>query len=445
MPRPTDRPLARAQAHLAGGRLAEAIGAFRAVLAIDSWHLEARLGLAMARTQRGERDEAVDELVEAAAACTEAERHVDALSLYGKALSLAPERSEVHLDVAFVESAMGWHDAAVARVEGLADGYMSEGRMEEAAELLRFLASWTADGEESPAPLASTETVVCATVLLRPDGTLMFPDDDGESAPERTLQRAVSAPIVLDEIELDPDPDPDPDMVTHVTHPPPPPRRSREERAEAMAFEARPTIVLTTTPPPRAPARTMEEAPTRVERLPGKLRLERAPRPGARPTTSAPTRPSAPTRRATPPRGPAPSRAPGSSIVVGPGRVIAPGSASSADAPGSANAPSSAHASRTPGSASAPGTPRAPSTSRAPGSASAPNTARPTTTKPRSSDRPNPLADLLRQRAGLGAGGAPRSTKIRATEPIAIRRGWPEVEEEVTQRHRRPELRRPLR
>ncbi|MCA9710268.1 MAG: hypothetical protein KDK70_30795, partial [Myxococcales bacterium] len=53
---------------------------------------------------------------------------------------------------------------------------------------------------------------------------------------------------------------------------------------------------------------------------------------------------------------------------------------------------------------------------------------------------PNPVVERLRARAGLGdAAGRPRSTRIRATEPIMMRpplRTRPE--EEVTMRFRRP-------
>lgn len=261
MSRPTDKPMARAQAHLEAGRFAEAAGAFRAVLAIDSSMLAARLGLADALVARGQRGVAVDGLVEAAERCAEHEQHEPALALYGKALALAPARVELHLDMAVVEHAMDRQYAAIARVEGLAERYMSMGRTDEAAELLRFAASWE-EGEEHegeptieeleveeatvvarnpllppraprPAPQVHTETVVCATVLVRPDGSLWFANEASAGVPaideaELTVARAVSAPIVLDEIE-----EVDPDMVTHVAATP---------RAKAAAAPARPVV-----------------------------------------------------------------------------------------------------------------------------------------------------------------------------------------------------------
>ncbi len=207
--RPSDKPMARAQAHLASGRFAEAMGAFRAALAIDASALSARLGLAEAMAARGNRAEAITGLLEAAEKHAELGQHAQALSLYGKALVLDPQRVALHLDVAVVERAMGRHAAAVARVEGLAEHYMNEGRTDEAAELLRFAATWDETIEEiepepedfgavSPgrAPQATSETVICATVLIRPDGTLLFgprPSPGPSPAPRSATPAAAAA------------------------------------------------------------------------------------------------------------------------------------------------------------------------------------------------------------------------------------------------------------
>jgi hypothetical protein len=160
-PRPVDIPMARAQAHLAGGRYPQAIGAFRAVVAIDSRVEGAHLGLADALTAQGRRYEAVEELVAAAQAFTTCEAHAGAMSLLDKALVLDPDRVELHLDLAMLEEALGRHDAAVTRVEGLAERYMDEGRTDEAAELLRFLTTWGQDDEaERDEPVAPAPVVV---------------------------------------------------------------------------------------------------------------------------------------------------------------------------------------------------------------------------------------------------------------------------------------------
>lgn len=281
MTRPTDKPMARAQAHLAAGRFPEAIGAFRAVLAIDASMLAARLGLADAFVARGQRSFAVDGLVEAAEQCTEHGRHEPALVLYGKAIELAPNRMELQLDMAMVEHAMDRQYAAIDRVEGLAERYMSMGRTDEAAELLRFAASWEEadEGEPTieeleveeatvvarnpllpartprPAPQLHTETVVCATVLVRPDGSLWFANEASSG-----MARAVSAPIVLDELEID---EADPDMVTRVAAAKP----VRTVQARPVTSQARPIVsghqpaaplarpVVSSARPPAPPAR----------------------------------------------------------------------------------------------------------------------------------------------------------------------------------------------
>ncbi|MEM7157221.1 MAG: hypothetical protein AAF799_30490 [Myxococcota bacterium] len=179
MARLSEKPMARAQAHLAAGRYAEAVGGFRATLWIDPTLVGAHVGLAHALAGRGRRGEAVTGLVAAAEACAGSRRPTDALCLYATALSLEPTRDDLHLDIATVEESMGRHDAAVERIEALAERYFDAGRTEEAIEVLRFMSSWTAAEPSRPiataveAPAASSETVICATVLLRPDGTLM--------------------------------------------------------------------------------------------------------------------------------------------------------------------------------------------------------------------------------------------------------------------------------
>ncbi|MCX4242762.1 tetratricopeptide repeat protein [Paraliomyxa miuraensis] len=142
MPRPTDRPLARAQAHLSAGRHAEAIGAFRAALGIDPSDMRARMGLVKALVARGRRSDAAEGLVATARDCV-ARRELDlALDLLGRALQLDPHRLELHVDVAMVERSLGRTEQALMRIESLAEHYMSTGRTEDAAGLLRFAASW---------------------------------------------------------------------------------------------------------------------------------------------------------------------------------------------------------------------------------------------------------------------------------------------------------------
>lgn len=277
MTRPTDKPMARAQAHLAAGRFPEAIGAFRAVLAIDASMLAARLGLADAFVARGQRSLAVDGLVEAAERCVEHGRHEPALALYGKAIALAPSRMELQLDMAMVEHAMDRQYAAIDRVEGLAERYMSMGRTDEAAELLRFAASWEEadEGEPTieeleveeatvvarnplpparstprPAPPLHTETVVCATVLVRPDGSLWFANEARTGGP------------AVDEA--------DPDMVTRIAAAKP--VRAAAPLARPVVASARPPAppARPPAPPTRPVASPVRSAAPSVERVPAR-------------------------------------------------------------------------------------------------------------------------------------------------------------------------------
>ncbi|MCA9651409.1 MAG: tetratricopeptide repeat protein, partial [Myxococcales bacterium] len=184
MSSPTDKPLARAQAHLASARYAEAAGAFRAVLHIDPREFQAHFGLADALVARGQRAEAIEGLIQAAEACGQQDDHAAALTLYGKALSIDPGRLELHLDVAIAEAALGRDEAAQARLENLAEIYMQAGRTDEAAEVFRFIASWEEEEVEEeleelatpatttarhtavPMQIPTSETVVIPTILI---------------------------------------------------------------------------------------------------------------------------------------------------------------------------------------------------------------------------------------------------------------------------------------
>ncbi|MEM6992633.1 MAG: tetratricopeptide repeat protein, partial [Myxococcota bacterium] len=144
----TDKPMARAADHLAAGRYPQAIGAYRAVIGIDPDEYSAHVGIAEAEAARGNAEQGIDTMLEAAAAYAEQENHVAALALFGHALGMDPSRLEVHLDVAICESAAGHHDAAIERCEALAEMYLRAGRRDEAEEIFRFAASWE-PGEDS--------------------------------------------------------------------------------------------------------------------------------------------------------------------------------------------------------------------------------------------------------------------------------------------------------
>lgn len=239
--------MARAQAHLAYARYPQAIGAFRAVVGIDPTVVPARLGLADALYALGRRDEAVSGLVEAAETLSELEAYRDALSLVGRAMALAPDRLELHVDAAMVEEAMGEHDAALGRMEGLADRYMDEGRTDEAAELLRFVATWGEDEDQqsqeeeveaAPSELPWQQAVITGATVIARNPLLDFPEvyepesvqvpvesdtvvrlrfeseeHDRIAEQETTVARPPSAPVPAATIE-----EPDADMVTQVAN-----------------------------------------------------------------------------------------------------------------------------------------------------------------------------------------------------------------------------------
>ena len=160
---PTALPLARATQHLAAHRLPEATGAFRAVLSIDPNEHRAYLGLADCAYARGAVDEAVDDLVGAALDYAERNLHEGAFALLTKALAFAPQRLELHIDIAELEAATGRIELAKARLRNLAWAYRQAGGFEEAEAVLEVVAGWEA---------AETTAENAAPELVRVDSTL---------------------------------------------------------------------------------------------------------------------------------------------------------------------------------------------------------------------------------------------------------------------------------
>jgi Tetratricopeptide repeat len=217
-PFPVDLPMARAQAHLAGARYPQALGAFRAAIAIDPKVAAAHLGLADALVAQGRRSEAVEGVVAAAEVFATRDEHADAICLLDKALALDPSRVELHLDLAMLEEAMGRHDAAVMRVEWLAERYMDEGRTDEAVELLRFLTSWCAnDMVPQHTALITGATVIARNPLLfapEPPSFTPEPDLEPDLESETTVAHVPSSPLLIAALE-----EPDPDSVTRIADP----------------------------------------------------------------------------------------------------------------------------------------------------------------------------------------------------------------------------------
>lgn len=261
-------PLARAHAHLAGNRFSEAVGAYRATLSVDPEIAAAHFGLANALNALGRSEEAVEGLVGAAEAFSTRGEHEVAVRLLLEAMAIDPRRMELHLDVAMVEEAMGNHDAAVARMEGLADRYMDDGRFEEAGELLRLLASWDeeARGDDEPVPVAPVYDVapVAAEQDPGPRNTVLI---TGETViafdPLLMARLAAVAPVREPEVDME-------SRVTLV-------HGGAQRSAPAAAAKPMAAPVVTATPRPAASARRPPQArPDVVERLRARAGLGQA-------------------------------------------------------------------------------------------------------------------------------------------------------------------------
>lgn len=452
----TDKPLARANEHLASARYAEAAGAFRAVLHIDPHAFQAHFGLADALVGRGQPGTAVEGLVEAAESCTTQDDHAAALTLYGKALSIDPSRLELHLDVAMAEAALGREDAAKARLENLAEIYMQAGRTDEAAEMYRFLASWEAEEEEQeaedddesdlPAPrspsagpgpasadaqapaahsppsgppaahppvgasagvplqVPTTETVVVPTILITPDGELLQlsvgaqtdevpTTKSGDTVPPELIEAVHSKPIDLDDIT-------GLHQVegTVVAFPPPPPALSEEAKA-AGAEHSREDLEAAVAAAISNLALLEEEDETVIMQrpiMPRRRRVLPAPRPA----------PASPPESASPPPKPNAARGADGRLRLRP--APRPKAAPPAQAPAPAATPSPAAGARPPARSASPrprtATPPPGAAGRPPAPPGRPRTATP----PPAPGRPPPSG--VRPRTATPPPGATRPT-----------------------------------
>lgn len=234
-PRPVDLPLARAEAHLLAARHPQAVGAFRAAVSVDPKVVQAHLGLADALFALARRHEATEGLVTAAEAFSARHEHADAGALLGKALALDPSRLELHLDLAMVEEAMGRHDVAVRRIEGLADLYMDGGRFEDAAELLRLLASWDDDAGEDRSPAAPAAPAVSMPDVA-PRSTVLITGQTVIALNPLLLARAPVQPVSEPELDME-------SRVTLVHGGAPQPEPAAAPRAASRPMAPRPDMV----------------------------------------------------------------------------------------------------------------------------------------------------------------------------------------------------------
>jgi tetratricopeptide (TPR) repeat protein len=118
-----------------------------------------------------------------------------AIEFFSRALSLDPERLEVHVDLAELEIARGKTRAAIRRLEAVAEAYVDTGNIDAAADVLEFAAAlergtgFTEPGAvqgsqtgftepmgillPTPRQRPREETVLARTILLFPDGSPM--------------------------------------------------------------------------------------------------------------------------------------------------------------------------------------------------------------------------------------------------------------------------------
>ena len=229
--------MGQASAYLSAGRVADAEGAYNAVLAEDPSDYRAHLGLADCVSARGLSDWAVDHLVEHARAYAEQGQMRGAFALMTKALAVAPSRLDLHIDVAEFEALEGRAEMAAQRLENLARTYITHGQEEEAELVLEAAAAF----RTTPAPRPSATPpppppTSRATAVPRPIEPTPTPTG-AMVRPSPLLQRSAAPPP------------PPPKKTTQVLVAPKPKRSSRGH-ASGPAPKWRPSTV-TKDPPPR--------------------------------------------------------------------------------------------------------------------------------------------------------------------------------------------------
>lgn len=286
----TEKPLARAGAHLSAGRLAEAEGVYRAVLNIDPEEFRAHLGLADCAMGDGRVDDAVELLSEGSQRYAEAGSMRPAFALMTKALAIAPSRLDLHIDVAELEAADGRAEMAALRLENLARTYLAAGQEEEAELVLEAATAFLSPlAEPEPAQPTSPPFVDPHTGHATPPPT---PRVAATPPPPPPASRVAFAPK-----PLQPTPTPIHDMVrpspllakapqpapskhaSSISPPPAPaparrapiaarkPKRSSRGVSKTVAPKWRPSTVTTEPPPRRKKAKpvavtSLEPAPT---------------------------------------------------------------------------------------------------------------------------------------------------------------------------------------
>lgn len=284
----TDTLLAQASAFVSAGRLAEAEGAYNAVLQAHPEEHRAHLGLADCACARGLTDSAVDHLVAHARVYAERESMRGAFALMTKALAVAPGRLDLHIDIAELEALDGRAEMAALRLENLARTYVASGQEEEAELVLDAAMAFRSEpeteefDEPEPTPFINPHTGV-STPAPRPSGSqervsVSPPPPPPPRARVTSTPRVETPPPPA--VMVRPSPlaaTPPPPPKRGLASPPNPPKKKRASRGRAgeAAPKWRPSTVVNDPPP-----RPVKKKPAPQE-LPSTARmvLRKPPRP----------------------------------------------------------------------------------------------------------------------------------------------------------------------
>ena len=309
----TETLLAHASAYVSAGRLAEAEGAYNAILQAHPDEHRAHLGLADCVSARGLSDWAVDHLVEHARAYAERESMRSAFALMTKALAIAPGRLDLHIDVAEFEALDGRAEMAALRLENLARTYVASGQEEEAELVLdaamafRSMPESEDFDEPEPAPFINPHTGV-STPAPRPavspeSSTLRVtatpppppPQSRVTSAPRvgtPTPPTSMVRPSPLAAAPPPPPPSKKPSTRVLATPPQQPPKKKRASRGRASgaAPKWRPSTVVNDPPPRRV--KKKKPAPSVEIQSTARMAIRKPPRPrkAAVPVATYPTK-----------------------------------------------------------------------------------------------------------------------------------------------------------
>ncbi|MEM7156464.1 MAG: tetratricopeptide repeat protein [Myxococcota bacterium] len=445
---------------------AAALTLYGKALGIDPTRLELHLDVAMAEAALGRDEAAYTRLENLAETYMQAGRTDEAAEMYRFLTSWDEEREAEEAEAEADAEAHDEADYAQAPVEAAAP--------EPAAPVEP--AAPAAGGV--PGPIASEHTVMVPTILITPDGQLLqmaidrqpsapvpLPKDDTiPPVPEALIEAAHSRPIVLDDTSGI-------EQVegTVVAFPPPPPELteeakaaapevSREDLEEAVSVamenlaqleeleEQAETVILTRPLLPRRKKIVWKDesaaaaAPTPTAK-PGKLRIDRAPRP--KPTSPKPSA-AAPSPGPASPVGSKPSAPAKGPLRIGksgPGKARVkplprPASAATQNKPAATPTPKRPLPQRAaPARPAATPSPERPAATPRPRPRPRPrpaSTAKPAPRTPAAAPSPkptrpdNPLVQRLRRRAGLNkeqaqARGEPQLQSRRATRSISLR------------------------